>query len=721
MKGKGKDHIRTDVEWFGRRYFPLMFFLLLIGLSVVFINSNQLYHFLSSSAGYDSAARIGNYRFELSPERTFENADQIKIKLRDLKISFPLSYELGACELFYAGAILGFREGAGVVPGPGQFSYRNTRLLLKFRYDLKNKRCESKDISIVSGDLPESIKLQFVATRLEAQRLVETPDPHGVMLNFSDPLHFSAQLIDVPPQAPFLSSRTTKRNTLFSVPRVPQTELMIHPYQSLNDFVAQELERRIQRCRSERSCAPIWMAVAKITDRRLLELLDQAQIIGLPVEAISNYRYRLDQEMDDWDSGPQEFQFSPWFWLRGSPFSQYGAGRLPMHTKFVIFGDDFVVSSNPSLRGGLRNRSREYSLIYRDTAVIDIFKEIFALVRSSFYYPLKVDLTHDLVLLFNAVRPRQYSISAEKPYVAIDTNEGVRSNAYGVLYELLDRHPGQLDMAMSPITDSCAPYRSEHCLFELLENRAARQDLSLTLNGLYYTPVRNRPAVSDRATRFWDAARFKAALDGSAPLQIFRSWFGSKTEALTTYIEFSRPMSTHHERAALLGDDVSILGSANWANTSTINTIEVLRSKSLNSELRNEFQTFKDPWFVSLRENGCTNPSCFGRCEFSFELGNPPVVSTPQYRVSKQQLLTELKRQHPEAQLEGLQLVIPNQQSGLNRPLKKEDLSAAAPNFQLFPLQDDFFSPSAYLCLTTPDHESSYVARLPIQFLSAQQ
>lgn len=147
------------------------------------------------------------------------------------------------------------------------------------------------------------------------------------------------------------------------------------------------------------------------------------------------------------------------------------------------------------------------------------------------------------------------------------------SNAYGILFDKIDRTAGPLRLSMSPISDSCERYERVHCLYRLLRERANRGQLELVLNRAFYLGQREYSAPSGRP------------LNVSPAFVRVASLFPDDAAGLTLMTQRERPVSMHHERVGLLGEDVVLLGSANYARPNSQNTIEILRSPALHAEL----------------------------------------------------------------------------------------------------------------------------------------
>lgn len=531
---------------------PLVLLALAAAIALVTIYRNALY--LSwSGHGYWRELEGTTFSVAIGFEEDFHFTHGEGRAAR-IKLSFPFDEAGLGCELNYGVGL--FERGSA-----------QRRYLLKFRYDLRNKRCECKDLYFVSGFIPDRATFQLVRVTKEEDAIVETPEPLGVAVTFGqdgENLDATLREVSIAQEEPFRRAERTPLVERFSTSLRPeQREVLVTPRDSIGHFVVQELTRRMERCRDTGECDRIRIAVAMATDPLVLDTLDMAADAGLRVEWIENLHGRDDEHPT---------RLLPYKWLRGNPLLD-ATGILPMHTKFVIFGEDTVLSTGANLDFDRWPNSRQVAVVYRSEEVAAIFGELFTMIRTSLYYPVKVDLRDDLVVLFNAERPRGYSAFSAKPYLAIETEQGVRSNAYGILFEVMARTPGPMRLSMSPLSDTCERHERMRCFFELLEDRASQGELELVLNKAFY--LGDEPFVGPGGRSFSATPAFRRLVD----------LFPPDAKGLRLMTRPGKELSMHHERLGLLGDDLVLLGSANYARTGSLNTIEILRDPALYREL----------------------------------------------------------------------------------------------------------------------------------------
>lgn len=538
-----------------------------------------------------------------------------------MKVSIALSETIHGCEFIYGAAVVNYPEQQR---DANLFSIASPRYFIKFSYDLKNKRCESKDLTVDPSDVPNSIGIQIIDTIVNPDTVEEHPRYQGILVQFAQGAEagrVETKQTPIEAKEPFLSARTTPRQEKFSVnPRAGEVSLITSPYESLRDRLLSEFRIRIDRCRTTGDCPGIQMAVSLVTDPNILELIDEAQAVGMHVENINapgprNFGYKTMP----WDKTIYR-KNAPWYWLRGNPDFNISA-HLPMHAKFVIFGDDLVISSNSNYNLDLFYKSRELGIEYRSPEIVRMFKEIFTLIRTSVFYPIKVDLNDRFLLLFNADRPRGYSASSMKPFQSITTNEDVESTAYGILFELFERNPGKLRLDMSPISNYCSYYRRVYCLYDLLDERIKRNAVEIFLNlNFYQTWTIDEPRFWHRMSTFWSRKAIDEALPTfSKSLTQFTKWNEEQPGSVELVSMMYQRMSNHHARSATLGDDFLLNGSANYAQPSTLNTIEILKDHQLRKELDEVFDTYDEPYFIVNDSPRSPPEFTFQGCEFVFE------------------------------------------------------------------------------------------------------
>jgi hypothetical protein len=599
---------------------PLYLFVGTLAVALFIIYRNHIYRLVT---GHDHWKQFQGQTMEVTiswpqPVRADLNS---KGKAAVVKVSFPLGQNPDGCEFVYGAALVYHKPWA---PGGQAIRFDNPlrRYLLKFKYDLKNKRCESKDLFLLPSDKPERFVIQLIEVRYDKQTVLEEPVATGVEIRLDNRTlepGVAFRDIQIPAEEPFRVREKTRVVEKFSTTLDPRdVEVMVLPRDSLLDFLLRELAARSERCQKQRICDRIRVAVAFTNDARMIQAFERAAAAGLPIDWIENIDNRNETELGPPATGtPVPVTVSPWKWLRGNPYLD-PVGRLPMHTKFAVFGDDLVVSAGANYDFERWPTSRDLAVIYRNKDVAAIFSEVFTMIRTSLYYPIAVDLRDDFVLLFNADRPRGYSASNNKPYLAVTTEEGVESSAYGILFELLAQAEGQVSLAMSPISNSCARYRRQRCLYEEIRFRAVGGNVDVLVNDFFYE----------------DEAKF-------APLAAL---FPPNGTGLRRKAEWNGGGSAHHERAAILGDDRVSLGSANYAFPSSLNTMEIISEPKVIEAVRREFATHAEPFFVAPIEKAGGGRLDIETCRFIVEKNVLRKESHPMLRFDRDELVGELKR-----------------------------------------------------------------------------
>ncbi len=611
-----------------------------------------------------------------------------------LKLSLPISATKQGCETIYAVAQYQY-------PAAGGFSRNQAsellrpRYIAKFRYDLLNRRCESKDLLFDYTDLPESVEIVLVDVFREGQALIEHVRDEGVRIGVGDGNSRSALRIEALPAAALrvAVSHSTPLVEKFSWRADPgEVETIVNPYQSLRTAIVTELERRIQICRNGGGCDEIKVAVAAISDPEILRSFERAAAAGMPIEVITNEAPRFFGEAASADRS-EKFVLPVTQWLRRTTAEAAGRVKLPMHTKFIVFGKDMVISSNGSYESDRYYNSREVALVYRSPSAVRIFDQIFAFIRSSLYLPTAVDLNDNVIILFNADRPRGYSASLRRPFTLVRTNEGVDSSAYGVLFEILRRSREPLSVAMTPLTNTCTRYSGRLCLFDLLLEAAQQGRLSLQLNAFFYRellkPLGPDPAALARLLAACEE-RWMQAADRTGFCQVARLIKANPATARLLKMS-GRNYSSHHERLALLGDRAAIVGSANWAFPSSINTIEVVQLPHVVQAFLREIRTAGEPYFVVPRHPRSLPNFSSGECEFVFERDLLTKCPTPPLkRFAAVDLRAELKQRYGISAAGDLQLLEP-------RSACYGDSEVA--EFHTRTIAESFEGVSSYLCV----------------------
>lgn len=525
-----------------------------------------------------------------------------------LVVDIPFEDAAAGCELIY-GAVL--FDHPPLPPAMARSTLRETRLsraLIRFRYDLKSRKCESKDLSLDIFDLPERIRVQLVRVVVTPEAIEEVADQRVYAIELADarfppPVTFST--VDIVPGPPWLSSRRTRRVPFSSALPPAAVEVLMPPYDDLERRIVREIDAHVADCRRGGSCADIVGSVAIARTPSIQAALLSAEAAGVGVEIIVAPQPRLYYG----DFGHRELpRVGDWQWLRGDGDVRR-RGKLEMHTKFIVIGDDVVISSNANHDFADWPRSRSVAAVYTSSTVADIFRQVQALVRTAALVPVNIDLDEDFTVLFNASRPRAYNVLAHKPYVAHVMPSGERAGAYGVLFALIDETPGVLKLDMSPISNSCAARGRRRCLYEVLARKAQSAELDLRFNAYFWVPRQSAGAVP--------RARSADEVEWKRSFTKLLGALGDSAARPRVMTEATNGWSSHHGRWALLGSELTLLGSANYATPQTVNTIEILRDAEVRARLAEEWESMTEPYYVHDRVLGGVWTS--GRCEVSIE------------------------------------------------------------------------------------------------------
>jgi hypothetical protein len=480
--------------------------------------------------------------------------------------------------------------------------------------------------------------------------------------------------------------------------RDDEVAALFGPKQSFNVAVEQAIREAIQRCKAEKMCAPIQIAVSAIREIDVLRAIDDAHQSGIPVDIITNSGERSYYPSP---LKPYSIQVAPWNWTKGNRHLGPFRGVLQMHTKFVVIGNDLAISSNVNLVNDSRRSSRGLTLVYRNKAVVQMFQSLFTVIRTGISYPLTVDRRDNFALLVNAERPRRYVASAQRPFTIIRTEDGVVSSAYGILLEEIADHPGRFSLYMSPITDSCFSFQKQRCFIDELGLKAAQQKLKLGLSGAFYIS----PQTSAAKGPVWSTLDLKREDSWHPRAKGWLSFFKQFPDAVSVFTDRWGAYTVHHERFGVLGEDTLLSGSANFVFPFSLNTVELIRSKELVSEIQRELDTYNEPLFVA---QGAPNLTNYGRveknCLFFFERSIGGEKTTQNKVFSGAEVLELLKKQEFADDLNQVRLVVPTSTS----------LGSSSPkdSFEYREIASTFESPSSYVCLWRPDTEASLVVRL---------
>lgn len=591
----------------------------LVVLGIIEIKRNSIYRTFFHENPYVESVQLESIRLDLEEEkRLAESSGRLRI-WRPLKVSFPLEFSEQGCEFVYGLAIAKVDKPRGETKN----QTRRLKYIFKFQYDLKNRRCESKDLFFDLSMQRHDLELQFVRMRLTEKMLYEEVIPRRVQVQFESTgflkYNFSATSLPFNAKEAFFQERTTIRNKLFSSDFDPnEVEVFIQPQNSLREFIFKEMGSRIKACREKSECEEIIISSSIIWDTEIAKLIQNAREAGIPVELMVNFaRYESEASKNLEIAGA-------WQWLRLNPYEN--PQILPMHIKLIIFGDDLVVSSDANLNFSAFPDSRETWTVYRSSKYNQMFREIYSLVKTGLYYPLKVDLSDEVQILLNADRPRGYSASSRKPYLAIFTENGVSTSAYGIAFKVIEEFQGPISLMMSPISDSCFAFEMMRCFFDVLTEKQENAWLSGILNLQFFMSSADQKFL--RKLNLWWSEDFKKRdLEWNKIYQEINESFPS----LEFQIVMDGMFSLHHQRYIRLGEEALITGSANFANPQSTNTIEIIKSSSVAKRIKNEEALFEEPYIVAdygfakepIRQE--YSHRLFGNCAFILEFNTKRV------------------------------------------------------------------------------------------------
>lgn len=570
---------------------------------------------------------------------------------RILKFGIPFSAAPNGCEFVYGAVIQHFE--------PGRFGndfhvVDAERHLVRFEYDYKNLRCESKDLSIVIVDPPTSLVLQLVDVELGPETLTERPRPMGYRISIEDDELAAVAEEPIAPREPFRTVTVTKAVRRMSANLAPdEVRVALGPVESFGDLVHEQLARVTRSCLRDRHCPPVLIAVAHMPEVTSLALLDKAKAAGVPLDVITSYQPRAHKRHERTED---HARFAWWNWHRGNHFIGKLSGLLPMHAKFIVIGDELVIASDSNLTYNTRNFARNLTSIHRSPEVIAMYKAIFAMIRTAVTYQLEVDLRDNYVLLLNAERPRKYAATARRPFTPITTEEGVLSSAYGIVMKVFATVPGKIELFMSPLSDGCFRYSRRYCWSDLLRSRLDSGRLALSITaGLLNVPVDE----IDPAKPLWYQPSIGAHLASKAKgleYELARSY----PQLVKVFSGRAQLLSVFHHRMALLPPDTVLGGAANLVYPYTLNLVELIRNPEIFRKVKLETKTFDEPYLALRRDvdSGTKDAESHG-CTFVY---NRPLGvgrgARPKYFRSAE-LLKHLRRRGFARSLDGVVIVAP--------------------------------------------------------------
>lgn len=623
-----KNKIKADKfhKILGRRPLATILVYLFIFSALIFYQ-NDIYRIIFRNNHYEKVLSLDSLTVSISQPSTLHIAGEIRAR-RLIKIAAPISEFKKGCEYTYGLAVYKHitDQDSPLIESD------QPRYLIKFKYDLKNQTCESKDLFLRDEDWPESISLQLIHTEVTAESISEEPQKLGYRIIFkgSELAGVFLESFSVPSLYPFIQETVTTKVANFSTNYTPgEVKPLFAPESNLKDILLEEIDQRVIKCQTKKICDKITAAVARIDDPDLVVAFDKAFRSGLPIELITNVTLRQHQELPDYLPAYRR-AYAPLFWLRGNPYFET-TGNLPMHTKFIIFGDDLVISSNANYNFKRYYYSQEVATMYRNSEVVRMFKEIATLIRTSVFYPLHADQRHKLQILFNADRPRGYSAMPGKPLLTIIPENGRPSSAYDLLFQLFEKSTGALSINMSPLTNSCTYYGKELCLYDILQRKSEQGKLSIKLNLYFY--LQNLSEAKKKELKHsgvnLESLPFKRNFKFFEQLRLIDS------NAVKLLSMSHHDGSSHHERLALLEPDYVLSGSANYAMKSTLNTIEIIRDPEIFKFYTQRLQKPSDVYIV-INHPGDSSIGKYSKdgCEFllDYDLLNPIKLKPQTYQ-----------------------------------------------------------------------------------------
>ena len=679
--------------------------LILVGLGVLFPFVSRIPIGAPVATVYSVTRHAGIFRIDLSQEYESKNPVAKGEKGRILKISVPFREASGGCEFIYGAAVFTHATASAT---PAYYVNRTPRYLIRFRYDHLHERCESRDLTILSNDRPESVTVQLVRVSVSENVVSEIPDPVGVQidLNQANMLHLRAVPRYIPLGEPFRDREETPRAPKFSSSVAQNNvEILFTPYDSIEDAILEGLDRRIKRCREEKRCDDVRLAVSILGSPAILQKLRLASDAGMNVDVMTNVGPRSWGTLNTGQS-PLEMVPSPWSWLRGNYYFGSLKGFVPMHLKFIILGDDEVISNNSNYLFDWFYASRDMAFHYRSKEVAAMFREIFTMTRTALFYPLRVDTADPLQVLYTSRRPRGYSASSRTPYVRIVDELQHSTSAYGILFRRLADTGKKLVLDMAPLTDSCEWHEGKKsCFFDVLRDKARDGLLTLHLNLHFFIKEDFRYYRSASSISYSDRLILSSeAMRGN--LQAMQELFPSGTGNISLHALAHEADSSHHLRAGILSPDSVIGGSANFAFPFTTNTIEIVRNRDLFVKAAQEFLTFNEPYYIVQVESQRRRKR-FGRCEFVFErelLRDAPAAAR---EVPIRDIALEMRRKHGVSLSGGEEIVLPK----WSEKIFTDRASSEEPTFNVSHLEGSVASPSSYLCIQKGGN--TYVIKVP--------
>lgn len=617
--------------------------------------------------------------------------------VRRMKFSFPFSEAPRGCEFVYGAVVEKYPQQRS----EGSLIRMDTvRKLIRFAYDYKNLRCESKDISLHLSDLPYEIAVQLIDTELRDGWLEERPRSMGISLLKSENENFNARTLEIEANEPFRKLHRSPHVVDMSAQIAEdQVEALFGPHDSFPKLANREIEISIRECQMNKRCLPIRGAISSIRDYAFYEVIEKAKRVGVPIDLVINASERA------YYPGTYKtpsLSYTPWMWLRGNrelgPFD----GMLQMHTKFLVFGDRVVLSSNNNITGETRSVSRGLTMRYTNPDVIRIFDGLYGSILTGIPYPYHVDRNKNFNLLLSFERPRRFVASAQRTYTPITTEEGVTSSAYGIFLEELARREGAFKLFMSPITDDCFTYDRRRCFLSELQARAKAGTMDLDLAGTFYLNG-GRP---DRKVPFWRDPQLPDHEVFAKRMSVWMDLRRAYPERLRISSGRKSVYTIRHERYGVIYPDTVMSGSANFVFPYSLNIVEVVKSPNVFRRVDEEIQSYSEPFVVIPYVNGIGHVGIpFKDCIFVVEQPFAGTKAPLKKRFSRRKLMNNLQSKWPGIAAEDLTIVEPPETAWgdemVDSPLETTTLD------------NEYFSAwSSYLCVSNRKTGATTVVRI---------
>lgn len=675
--------------------------LLVLLLGIYEVKRNELYRIFVRGEKYIFSHQWGAVELSVSlPYRTGGLEDSPDARYRVLKLSFPFGALTPACDQLYGLAVYNF-ERAGESP-------RRRRLLFNFAYDVPNGRCESKHLFLDDLGNPESIDVQLIDIHSADETLTEVPRAEGLRIGLQgrafDPLTISFEPRTFAPSFPFISSQRTPILTEFSAnPAAQDAEALISPRDDLQAQLTTAFTQAIERCRRERRCEPVRAAVARIDDDEFAKLFVAARQAGIDTEVLISFRPWIGRP--DVRANQPLNELEPLEWLADNPYIPYRRGlRLPMHTKFISFGDRLVFSGI-NLYFDRYPYARVSMMKYSDVQIGGMFQELFTRIKSANFTPKRIDLRKSFSLMLGGEKMQRIAAIRRSVSPGVITEEGLKTSAYGVALYLMDDAQSSLTLSMSPLSDGCHEYRTERCLYDVLARKFSSVATVLYENPFFFASKEQR----DQRAKDFIAGGFAA---GELPrLQSYVQALGvAPTDIVWQKLPFGFA-GTYHHRMAVVDHDTIIGGSANLAHELTLNTVEVLRSPALATRIEAALKPQAQRYYISpiraeMSEDEMRHFARDGNCLFVPEyslFGAIPPISSREY--SFEEVQQAVRAQYPTRTLPSAAQIAQPKHSAPNEALSHTIVKSA--------LSPRVSSQSQDLCIVLPGSAERLIVKMP--------